>query len=359
MPPATTARRCSSRPGTPTGWPSAFRRDLVRDGDADDPWRAARRIAAAGGRVAHLPRILFHALPQAAPPRVAPPSAAVLPVPAPLVSLIVPTRDRAALLARCAAGVLQRTDYPAIELIVVDNDSREARTARLFALLLADPRVRILPYAGAFNWSAMNNAAAEAARGEVLVLLNNDIEVIDAGWLRELVALVLRPEVGVAGAKLLYPDGGVQHAGMTLAGHSFGGHVGRHAARDDPGHAGMLAARRRVSAVTGACLAIRRAVYRQVGGIEEQALRVTASDVDLCLRVRAQGLAVLCTPHALLYHREAATRGLDATKADHARVAAERAYLLRRWGDAVLTEDFLNPNLTVVRERLALAPRSV
>lgn len=143
---------------------------------------------------------------------------------------------------------------------------------------------------------------------------------------------------------------------MTLGRGSFGAHLFRHAARDDPGYAGMLSARRRVSAVTGACLAIRRDVYHAVGGIEEAQLRVTGSDVDLCLRVRERGLSVLCTPHALLYHRELASRGLDATPARRARVAAERAYLLARWGAAIETEAYLSPNLTVVEECLALAP---
>jgi GT2 family glycosyltransferase len=213
------------------------------------------------------------------------------------------------------------------------------------------------PHAGPFNWSAMNNRAAEAARGDILLLLNNDIDVIDPFWLTELASQAMRPDVGAVGAKLLYPDGGVQHAGMTFGNGSFGAHLYRHAARDDPGHGGMLVARRRVSAVTGACLAIRRDVFRAVGGIEEDRLRVTGSDVDLCLRVRERGLAVICTPHALLYHRELASRGPDATPEHRARVARERAYLLERWGSAIETEAFLSPNLTVVEEQLALAGR--
>jgi GT2 family glycosyltransferase len=335
------------------GGVAVFRRSLLLDGEAADPWRAALRIAHDGGRIGHVPAVLFHALPDAPPRRTAPPVA--YPNASPLVSVIVPTCDRAALLGACADGVLRRTDYPAVEFLIVDNDSRETRTHRLFATLRRDERVRILPYPGAFNWSAMNNRAAEAARGEVLLLLNNDIDVIDGGWLTELVSQAMRPEVGVAGAKLLYPDGTVQHAGMTLGRGSFGAHLYRHAARDDPGHGGMLAARRRVSAVTGACLAIRREVFHAVGGIEEDHLRVTGSDVDLCLRVRERGLAVICTPHALLYHRELASRGPDASAAQRERVARERAYLLERWGAAIETEAFLSPNLTVVAEQLALA----
>jgi O-antigen biosynthesis protein len=339
------------------GWTGVFRRDWLRDGDAADPWRAALRIAGDGGRIGHVPSVLFHASADAPPHRLVPPAYWPLPASPPLVSVIVPTRDRAALLAACADGVLRRTDYPAIEFIVVDNDSREARTARLFATLQTDPRVRVLPFAGAFNWSAMNNHAAQAARGDVLVLLNNDIDVIDPGWLTELVGQALRPQIGAVGAKLLYPDGTVQHAGMTLGNGSFGAHLYRHAAGDDPGHAGMLAARRWVSAVTGACLAIRRDVYHAVGGIEAEHLRVTGSDVDLCLRVRDRGLAVLCTPHARLYHRELASRGLDATPERRARVAQERAYLRQRWGAAIEMEAHLSPNLTVVQEQLALAPQ--
>ncbi len=337
------------------GGAALFRRDKLRDGDAADPWRAALRIAREGGRIGHIPAVLFHASPGAPSRRTAPPAAHPIPASPPLVSMIVPTRDRAALLAACADGVLNRTNYPAIEFIIVDNDSRQQRTARLFARLRQDPRVRILPHHGAFNWSAMNNRAAEAARGDILLLLNNDIDVICPGWLVELVSQALRPEIGAVGAKLLYPDDTVQHAGMTLGNGSFGGHLYRHAAHDDPGHAGILAARRRVSAVTGACLAIRRDVFHAVGGIEQEQLRVTGSDVDLCLRVRASGLAVICTPHAPLYHRELATRGVDATPEQRARVARERAFLLQRWGAAIETEDFLSPNLTVVQEQLALA----
>ena len=336
------------------GGAALFRRSLLRDGDATDPWHASLRIAREGGRIGQVPAVLFHATANAPPRRTAPPQAHPLPSP-PLVSLVVPTRDRSALLAACANAVLHRTDYPAIELIIVDNDSREAGTARLLAQLRTDGRVRVLHFSGAFNWSAMNNLAAADARGEVLVLLNNDIDVIDPGWLTELVGQAMRPEIGVVGAKLLYPDGTVQHAGMTLGNGSFGVHLYRHAARDDPGHGGMLAARRRVSAVTGACLAIRRGVFRDVGGIEADQLRVTGSDVDLCLRVRAAGLAVICTPHALLFHRELATRGVDASPAQRARVAAERGYLSRRWGRTIETEAYLSPNLSVVRERLALA----
>ncbi|WP_431267293.1 glycosyltransferase [Dankookia sp. P2] len=204
---------------------------------------ALRATAAAGpARVAHLPALLWHAGPgQATDPaahrraaaaalqaageaaRVEPAPLApqwnrvvrALPDPAPLVSVIVPTRDRAALLEAVAEGVLRRTDYPAIELLVVDNGSEEAATLVLFDRLRADPRVRILAAPGPFNYSALNNRAAAEARGEILLLLNNDIEVIEPGWLREMVSHAVRPEIGAVGAKLLYADGRLQHGGVV------------------------------------------------------------------------------------------------------------------------------------------------
>ncbi len=275
--------------------------------------------------------------------------------PAPLVSVIIPTRDRAALLARCVDGVLHRTDYAPIELLIVDNDSRERRTARLLARLATDPRVRVLCYPGPFNWSAMNNAAVRQARGEIVALLNNDIDVIDPAWLREMVALAQRPDIGIVGARLLYPDGTLQHAGITIGPGAVAGHLCRGAARHDPGHGGMLRHARSVAAVTGACMVLRRAVFETVGGLETAHLAVTGNDLDLCLRVRAQGGRVVCTPRAELYHREAASRGPDFRAAQLDRVGQERAYLVERWGALAEHDPYLNPNLATVNEQLVLA----
>lgn len=277
------------------------------------------------------------------------------PEPAPLVSVIIPTRDRAALLARCVDGVLHRTDYAPIELLIVNNDSRERRTARLLARLATDPRVRVLCYPGPFNWSAMNNAAVRQARGEIVALLNNDIDVIDPAWLREMVALAQRPDIGIVGARLLYPDGTLQHAGITIGPGAVAGHLCRGAARHDPGHGGMLRHARSVAAVTGACMVLRRAVFETVGGLETAHLAVTGNDLDLCLRVRAQGGRVVCTPRAELYHREAASRGPDFRAAQLDRVGQERAYLVERWGALAEHDPYLNPNLATVNEQLVLA----
>jgi GT2 family glycosyltransferase len=275
----------------------------------------------------------------------------------PTVTIIIATRDRAALLARCADGILRRTDYAPIELIIVDNDSHERRTARLLTRLAADPRVRVLPIPGPFNWSAMNNAGARETRGEIIVLLNNDIDVINPTWLHEMVALAQQPGIGIVGARLLYPDGTLQHAGMILGSGGMATHLYRGAARNEPGHGGMLRHPRSVAAVTGACMAMRRAVFETVGGLETEHLAVTGNDVDLCLRVRAHGWRVVCTPHAELYHREAASRGPDFRAEQLARVARERAYLVQRWGARAEHDPYLNPNLAVVNEQLVMSTR--
>lgn len=310
-------------------------------------------------RIRNVPAILFH---RRDTPQAARPITRVhysVPNPEPLVSIIVPTRDRARLLRNCIDGVLNHTAYRNIELLIVDNDSRQARTHRLLRTLCADPRVRVLHYAGPFNWSAMNNLAAAQARGEVLLLLNNDVEVIlqagRSGWLHEMVGQALRPEVGAVGARLLFPDGRLQHAGITLGAGAGAAHPMRHADIADIAAPLGLDHVRGVAAATGACLAIRRSVFHEVGGIEAEQLGHTHNDIDLCLRLRDRGYRVIVTPHASLIHHEAATRGPDATAAKLRRVAAERAYLVRQWGTLAQIDPYLNSNLTIIGDRLAFA----
>ena len=269
--------------------------------------------------------------------------------PVPRVTVIIPTRDHPALLARCASGILQRTDYDDIEVLIADNDSRHPDTHALFAHLAADPRVRIIRAPGPFNYSAINNAAAAAATGEVLVLLNNDIEVIAPHWLAELAGHAVRPDVGAVGARLLFENGTIQHAGIVLGvgafegGPGLAGHFGLGAARDDPGHAGQFITTREVSAVTGACLALRRAVYLQAGGLDEANLPIALNDLDLCLRIRALGYRIVYTPFAELYHLESASRGSDQAPETAARFLQECRWLRDRWGAALHHDPYYNP----------------
>jgi O-antigen biosynthesis protein len=272
-----------------------------------------------------------------------------LPQERPLVSIIVPTRDRADLLARCVDGVLTRTDYEPLELLIIDNDSEEPETKLLFGRLTKDPRVRVIQYPGNFNYSAMNNRAVQEARGEVIVLMNNDVNVISSLWLEEMVSHALRPEVGAVGAKLLFPDGRVQHAGVVLGVGHGAGHFFPVASREDVGPFGLLVLTRRVSAVTGACMALRRSVYLEAGGLDEVNFPVGFNDVDFCLRLGERGYAVVWTPFAELYHLESATRGKDHEDAKRSeRLDRDAVLLQQRWGEALNSSDpFYNVNCSL------------
>ncbi len=282
-----------------------------------------------------------------------------LPVPAPLVSIIVPTRDRPDLLARCADGVLSRTDYPSLELIVVDNDSVEDATRVLLSELSQDPRVHVLAIPGPFNYSALNNVAAAAARGAVLVMLNNDTDVISPDWLTELVSHAVRPEIGAVGAKLLYQDGRVQHCGITLGPGWSLIHQLRLSRRDDPGPLGELALVRTVSAVTAACMAIRKSVFLEAGGFDAQHFPTAFSDVDLCLRLGDYGYRVICTPFAELYHLESLSRGYDDTPEKQAITNQAGENFRTLWEPLLETDPYHNPNLHFQWEdtKFAMPPR--
>jgi GT2 family glycosyltransferase len=270
-----------------------------------------------------------------------------LPQPLPLVSVIIPTRDRSELLAQCVEGVLNRTDYANIELLIVDNDSTEAATLALFDRLVGgDKRVRVLHHPGRFNYSALNNAAAREANGEILLLLNNDIDVIESGWLREMISHALRPDVGIVGAKLLYANERIQHAGVVLGPGGNMHHLYCLASKDDTGYFGQLALARTLSAVTGACAAIRRSVFWEVGGLADTNLAVAFNDIDLCLRLGDHGYRVVWTPFAELFHLESASRGPDNSPAKQALFTREWQYMRRTWGSLLESGDpFHNPNL--------------
>jgi GT2 family glycosyltransferase len=284
-----------------------------------------------------------------------------LPAAEPLVSVIIPTRDRADLLAQCVEGILHRTEYSNLELLIVDNGSIEPATLRLLERLTRqDTRVRILQHAGPFNYAALNNAAAREATGEVLLLLNDDIRVIDPGWMREMVSHALRPDVGMVGAKLLYPNEQLQHGGMVLGPMGAATHVHRFVDRNDPGYRGQLAIARTLSAVTGACVAIRRTVFFEVDGFDEVNLPVEFNDVDLCLRVGDQGYRVVWTPFAELFHLECASRGKEDSPVKREVFRSACRHMRNTWGSLIQSADpFYNPNLLFVWDHLEVpsAPR--
>ncbi len=272
--------------------------------------------------------------------------------PPPLVSVVIPTRDNARLLDACVDGLLQRTAYREIEVLIADNGSSAASAVAALARLAQHSRVTVVPVPGPFNYSAINNAVVAQSRGAVILLLNDDVEVVEPGWLGEMVGLAVRPDVGAVGAKLLYPDGRVQHAGIVLGVGSFeggpgvAGHFGLGARAGDAGYAGQFVTTRGVSAVTGACLAVRRAVWDRVGGLDAVSLPVALNDLDFCLRVRAAGFAVVWTPHAVLVHHESASRGSDATEASRERFRGECRVMRERWGPVLDADPFYNPHFS-------------
>ncbi len=277
-----------------------------------------------------------------------------LPAERPLVSLIVPTRNALPVLRACIESVERLTTYRPYELLVVDNRSDDPATLTYLASLEAGARARVLRHDAPFNYSAINNRAARAAHGSILVFLNNDVEVITPGWLDEMVAHAVRPGVGCVGAKLYFPDDTIQHAGVVLGIGGVAGHAHKYLPRDAPGYSDLLRLVHNVSAVTGAAMAVRRSVFDEVGGFDEHALQVAYNDVDLCLRVMQSGRRNVWTPHAELYHHESKTRGADDTPEKLERWHAERAVMQARWLAWLADDPMYSPHLSRTHEDFSL-----
>jgi O-antigen biosynthesis protein len=281
-----------------------------------------------------------------------------LPSPAPLVSVIIPTRDQVALLQRCLTSLRENTDYTPIEIVIIDNGSTEPETHALFRDLSQNPSVQILTDTSEFNFSRLINQGARAARGEVLALLNNDIETEKTGWLREMVSHAIRPEVGAVGARLWYPDGRLQHAGVVLGLHGLASHAFQ---RFPPQPISPMnrtfVLSQNYSAVTAACMVLRKAIFDDLGGFDEN-LPNNFNDVDFCLRLRERGWQIIWTPYADLIHHESASRGHVSGPAEYAQVSREAAYMHKKWGEQLQRDPFYNPNLShSIAFTLAWPPR--
>ncbi len=254
------------------------------------------------------------------------------------VSILIPTRDRIDLLARCVESVVAKTAYENYEIVIIDNDS-ESEEARAY---FEKTSHRILRYSGPFNYSAMNNFAVEQTDAPWLLFLNNDTEAIETDWLTAMAEHVQRPEVGAVGARLLRRDETIQHAGVVLGVRGIVKHAFYGFPAEDPGVCRQLQVTRNYSAVTAACLLTRREVFQEVGGFDEEHLPVIFNDVDLCLKMRQAGYQIVYTPFAKLYHDESATRRASVEP-------SEAKVLLERWPELVARDPFYNPNLS--RER--------
>lgn len=262
------------------------------------------------------------------------------------VSLVIPTRDRVDLLQRCISTIQQFTAWPKLEIIIIDNGSVEAVTHAYFAEI-AQQGVRVLPMPGPFNYADLNNRAIEQASGEIVGLVNNDIEALHEGWLEEIVSQLLRPGVGGVGAKLLWPNGMVQHGGVLLGVGNVAGHFGNRLADADWGDHGRNQLVQQVSGCTAACLFLRRQDFFDLGGMDPDAFPVAFNDVDLCLQVRKSGKAIIWTPYAKLLHAESASRGHEDTPQKASRAQREVDKLRSRWGDILPNDPAYHPSLNL------------
>lgn len=273
-------------------------------------------------------------------------------------SLIIPTRDGLEVLSACVASIVKQTRLRSYEIIIVDNGSTRPETLEFLDELEASGTATVLKADFPFNYSRLNNLAAGKARADVLVFLNNDIEVVEPGWLDVLVSLAREESVGSVGARLLYPDGRIQHAGIVLGLMGIAGHAWKGV--DPLGESAdfRLSHPRTVSANTGACLAIRKKAFLDVGGFDES-LAVAFNDVDLCLKLRREGLRNIWTPEATLIHHESVSRGRNTMPEKRKQLQQERDLMRRRWGALLAEDGYYNPNLTYDEEveGLSLIPR--
>ena len=272
----------------------------------------------------------------------------------PLVSLIIPTRDKVQLLRRCIDSIRAKTTYDPYEIIVVDNGSVEPATRAYFDELARADNVSILSYDAPFNYSAINNMAVAHAKGTVVGLVNNDIEVISPDWLTEMVSWTTLPDVGCVGAKLYYADDTIQHAGVILGIRGVADHAHLFLARGLPGYFGRAVIPGNYSAVTGACLLVRKAIYEAVGGLDDVNLTIAFNDIDFCLKVREAGYRNVWTPFAELYHLESKSRGQDDTRAKARRFDSETEYMRRKWSEALDHDPYYSPNFVLNRPAFAL-----
>ncbi len=269
-----------------------------------------------------------------------------IPFPQPLVSIIIPTRDHAELLENCVDGIINNTNYANWEILIIDNGSTAPTTLEYFDKISSDD-ISIHSFPGEFNYSAINNFGVKQARGDIILLLNNDVEVIDPSWLGELVSHAIRPEIGAVGARLYYPDDYVQHDGILVGIGGVAGYANPRLARSGVAEFGGSRIIRNFSAVTAAALAVRKEVFIEVGGLDEINLAVAFNDVDFCLRVQEAGYRNIYSPYAELYHYESISRGPDVGSEKAARFEKEALYMKDKWDKLIDNDPCYNPNLSL------------
>ena len=274
----------------------------------------------------------------------------------PKISIIIPNKDHVEDLRRCISSIMEKSTYDNYEIIVVENNSETREIFAYYEELANNPAVKIITYKGDFNYSAINNLGVSEASGEYVLLLNNDIQIITVNWMEELLMYAQRPDVGAVGAKLYYPDKTIQHAGVVigLGAHRTAGHVHYRQKRENLGYMGRLCYAQNMSAVTGACLLVKKALYEEAGGLDES-FAVSLNDVDFCLKLRRLGYLNVFTPFAEAYHYESASRGSDMTGEAAARYNDESARFREKWKAELEAGDpYYNPNFSLDKSDFSL-----
>ncbi len=269
-----------------------------------------------------------------------------IPNPHPKVCIIIPTKNQLNVLRPCIESLLTKTCYPNFEIQIINNGSTDKDTLFFLKEIKEDPRIKVFSDNGTFNYSRLNNEAILRTQAELICLLNNDIEVIDGSWLTEMIRHALRPEIGVVGAKLLFPHDHVQHCGVIMGIYDIAGHAFKYLHKDDDGHKGRAKLVSAYSAVTGACMLFRKKHWSLVGGLDEDNLSISYSDVDFCLRLNEIGLRSIVTPFAVLYHKESASRGPIQSDEEVLQFEAECVFMRERWSKIIKNDPYYNRNFT-------------
>jgi len=273
----------------------------------------------------------------------------------PLVSLIIPTRDGYDILSLCIQSILNNTCYQNYEIVIVDNQTTDLQTLAYFKSLTEKySHIRILKYNKPFNFSAINNFAVSHVEGELVGLINNDVEIITSHWLKEMAEHALRPEIGAVGAKLYYDNDTIQHAGIILGIGGVAGHSHKYFTKDAHGYFSRLKIIQNLSAVTAAALIVKKSLYMEVGGLDEEHLKVAFNDVDFCLKLQAKGYRNLWTPYVELYHHESVSRGAEDTEEKKIRFEKEVHFMKKKWGNTLKRDRYYNRHLTLKDEKFGI-----
>ena len=278
----------------------------------------------------------------------------------PRISIVIPNKDHVEDLKRCISSIEEKSTYDNYEIVVVENNSETKEIKDYYELLKDDPRVKVVTYTGSFNYSAINNFGVKETTGEYILLLNNDTQVITVNWMEEMLMYAQREDVGAVGAKLYYGDKTIQHAGVVigLGAHRTAGHTHYKQHRENLGYMGRLCYAQDVTAVTGACLLVKKSLFEKVGGLDES-FAISLNDVDFCLKLRKLGLLNVFTPFAELYHFESISRGLDDQGEKAERYNRESAHFRDKWKKELHQGDpYYNPNFSLDRSDFSLRVES-